>query len=74
MHGMATDWFAVYTDHDTNLRYVVNVMDEETKNHETIDQAITTGHKPKLPGQKMCPVTSYLTYMEHLSPKSESVW
>ena len=43
MHGMQKNWFEVKTDPETNLRYVVKVVDEKTKNHKTIDDEVTTG-------------------------------
>ena len=49
-------------------------MDEEMKNHKSIDSAITSSHIPEIVGNNLCPIQIYVTYTQHLSPKSESLW
>ena len=71
---MAKDWFAVRTDPVTNLTYIIKVKDEETKNHKTANEPIMSAFMPEIPGDKYCPVASYLKYTNALSPKSESLW
>ena len=44
------------------------------KNHKETDQDIITGFMPEKKGDKLCPVTSYLRYINALSPKSEKLW
>ena len=74
VHAMLKDHFEVMTDQDTGLRYVKIAKDEETKNNKEIDQDIITGFMPEMRGDKMCPVTSYLRYINALSPRSEKLW
>ena len=40
---MTKDSFKVVRDETTGYRYVVKVVDEETKNHKLIDNEITSG-------------------------------
>ena len=61
-------------DQTSGMKCVIKVVDEETKNHKTIDSEITTGRMPQMPGSKYCPVSSFETYMAHLSIKSEWLW
>lgn len=71
---MTKEWFKLVNDPTTGLKKVIKVVDEETKNHKTIDDEITTAHMPELRRSKKYPVQSYITYMEHLSPKSIVLW
>ena len=55
------------------MRYITKVKDEQTKNHLETDQDIISGFMPEQ-DSKFCPVTSYLRYIEALSPKSDKLW
>ena len=71
---MTKKTFALKRDPDTNLCYIVKVVDEETKNHKETDKDIITGFMPEIPNCKMCPVQSFLTYLYSLSPECENLW
>ena len=74
MHKMTKDLFKLVTDVKSGLRYIVKVMDEETKYHKSIDDEITTAQMPEIAGHKLCPVSSFLKYLNALSPKSDKLW
>ena len=69
-HIMTKEWFKVVVDQTSGMKCVIKVVDEETRNHKTKDSEITTGRMPQMPGSKYCPVSSFETYMPHLSTKS----
>ena len=128
---MTKDWFKIITDETTGLQCVIKVVDEETKNHKSIDSEITTAsgggsrisrwggggapthwgaptsdmytfwqkhmqkrkklillggsasgapldppmaRMPEMKGNRHCPVSSFESYMNHLSPKSNNLW
>ena len=71
-HVMKKDWFQV--KNDGGVQYIVKVKDKETKNHNTMDEAITSEIMPEMPGDKYCPVSSYIHYMNALSQQSDSLW
>ena len=73
-HIMTEDWFGVIVDDNTGLECVIKLVDEETKNHKSIDNEIVSGRMPSMNGNIYCPVTSFKKYMKHLSPKSNSLW
>ena len=74
MHSMLKDTFKLEVDLKTGLRYITKAKDEETKNHKETDQDIISGYMTEIKDSKYCPVTSYLRYLEALSPKSEKLW
>ena len=71
--NMTKDWFVLVDDPYTGLMKVIKVVDERTKNHQTLDDEITTAYMLALPGNPKCPVSSYKKYMEHLTPKSNAL-
>ena len=73
-HITTKDWFSVIVDQTTGLKCVIKVVDEETKNHKSIDNEIISGHMPAMDSSKYCPVASFEKYMEHLSSKSNHLW
>ena len=73
-HIMTKDWFAIKHDDKTDCRFVVKIKDEETKNHKTTEEALTTAFMPEIKGDPYCPVGSFVHYMDALSPKSNSLW
>ena len=56
------------------MKYVTKAVDEETKNHKETDQDIISGFMPEIKDSKYCPVSSYIKYVNALSPKSEKLW
>ena len=74
IHGMEKDHFIVMTDRKSGLRYVVKAKDEETKNHKEVNQDIISGLMPEIKDSKICPVSSYIRYVNALSPKSKKLW
>ena len=73
MHAMVKDDFKLVTD-PTGVRYITKARDEETKNHKETDQDIISGFMPEQKDDKYCPVTSYLKYVNGLSPNSDKLW
>ena len=71
---MTKDWFSVIVDATTGIKCVIKVINEETKNHKTIDDEITSGRIPAMENSKYCPIAGFEKYMEHLSPKSNNLW
>ena len=71
MELMTKDWFSMMTNPKTGLKYIVKVVDEETKNHKDLDQEVTSAMMPEMPGNKMCPVKSYIKYFTALHLKSD---
>ena len=68
------DTSIIQLDPDTNLRYVTKQMDEMTKNHKENSTELVSGLMPELRGSPMCPVSSFEKYLNHLNPKSPSLW
>ena len=67
------DTFAIETDTDTGLQYVVKVVDEVTKNHKD-DADLVTAMMPQMSGHRNCPVYSYEKYISKLHPESKWLW
>ena len=42
-HILTKDWFKVVVDETSGMKCVNKVIDEETKNHKSIDSVMTTG-------------------------------
>ena len=74
MDTMTKETFKLFTDPDTNLKYLKPVQDEETKNHKEYDQDITTGFMPEMPDNKYYPIQSYLTYLYSLNKNYNLLW
>ena len=72
MINMTKEWCELKTDETSGLHYIVKVMEEQTKNHKSIDSEITTTLMPGI--NKLCPVNSFLTYINALSPKANKLW
>ena len=53
---------------------MIKVVDECTKNHQKLDDEITTAHMPARPGNPKYLVSSFQKYIEHLSLKSDALW
>ena len=72
---MTKDTFEISTDPTTGTKFIQKVVDEETKNHKEVDGAIVTGYMPEFPNDdKLCPVTSFLTYLYSLTPENNNLW
>ena len=72
---MTKSTFKLSTDPLTGTKFIECPEDEETKNHKEVDGNIITAYMPELGHEnKLCPVTSYLTYLYSLSKESESLW
>lgn len=69
LHDFTKEFFQLRHNEEQDLRYIVKVKDEQTKNHQGVDGPVISGHMPELKGSKFCPVTSYLTYLYSLDPK-----
>ena len=59
---------------DSGLRYIEKTYDEQTKNHQRDLSDGQTACMVEVPDSKMCPVTSYLKYLSHLSPLMTDLW
>ena len=65
---MTKDTFKLSTHPDTGVKYLERIEDEETKNHKEVDGQIVSGYMPEISyDNKLCPVSSYLTYLYSLS-------
>ena len=67
------DTFAVESDPDTGLKYIVKVVDEATKNHQSDNEMVTT-MMPQMIGHPNCPVKNFETYISKLEPNSKWLW
>ena len=66
--------FELKTHANTGNKYIAKVYDEQTKNHQIEQENITTACMPQIPGNKLCPVETFLKYLSHLSPMCEDLW
>ena len=73
MHAMTKTTFIVKTDVN-GLPYVVQEIDELTKNHRQNDREATSGFMPEIPGSSRCPMSSFLSYLEKLNPSNDKLW
>lgn len=73
MEKLKKDHFQLLTDED-GLRYLVQAKDELTKNHRKLERREHRGYIVENPTDPMCPINSYLKYMEHLNPANDYLW
>ena len=70
---MTKDWFKVVQDDSTQLRYVMKVVDEETKNHKDLYTSYKCNYA-RNGWKSFVSCGKLLTYTEALSPKSPWLW
>ena len=72
---MMKQTFKLSTDPNTGIKYIEKAIDEETKNYKETDGCIITGFMPEMQNDhKMCPITSYLTYLYSLTKDNDNLW
>ena len=71
---MLKDHFKIEIDRNSPKRYITKAKDKETKNHKECDQDIISDFMPEMDSDKYCPVSSYIRYMNALSPKYDKLW
>ena len=59
---------------NTGLKYITKAYDKQTKNHQIQHEDISTACMPEIPGNPLCPVKNFMTYLNHLSPLMEDLW
>ena len=74
MHKMNKATFVVKTNPETGERYVIQAVDELTKNHQGNCRESHTAVMPEKPGDPKCPVSSFVKYTQHLHPKCDALW
>ena len=74
MHSMTKSFFQTKMDPESGLKYVIKCSDERQKNHKDDDKEFFSGLMCEMPGSPICPVTSYLKYMQKLHPACDSLW
>jgi len=52
----------------------VKPVDEFTKNHRENDKEAISGFMPEIPGSELCPVSSFILYIDKLNPKNDKLW
>ena len=65
--------FAIKTDTDTGLQYIMKILDEATKNHKD-DGDLVTAMMPQISGHHNCPVYIFVKYISKLPPDSKWLW
>ena len=68
MHRMTKSTFDIKTDSDGH-EYVFKVLDELTKNHRESDKENCSEFMPEIPGSELCPVSSFIKYINRLQPQ-----
>ena len=57
------------------MKYVQKIVDELTKNHRENDKEnCGDGFMPEMPGNPLCPVKSFESYLEKLNPSCDRLW
>lgn len=65
--NMTKETFGIRTN-DQNRRYLVQLIDEETKNHKATSEKSIGGRMYEEIGNPLCPVAIYEKYISHLNP------
>ena len=74
-HKMTVKTFQILYHQETGLKYVCKAIDELTKNHRETDKGhCGDGFMPEMPGNPMCPVTSFEKYLSKLHPGTDRLW
>ena len=73
MEKMRRDDFKVVFDAKNETWFVIKVRDELTKNHKGIEDP-EAGLMPENKDDKMCPVSSFNMYLQHLHPENPYLW
>ena len=73
MEKMKKNDFEMRYNTESEEWFVIKVKDELTKNHKNIENMIS-GVMPENKTDRMCPLKSFRTYIEHLNPESEYMW
>ena len=66
--------FQINTHQGTGLKFITKVMDEQTKNHQVDQSDLITACMIETPGSKMCPIKSFMKYVDHLSQLIPDLW
>ncbi len=74
LYKMTKDTFKVKKDLSMGLHYVVKTKDELDKNHSEKQTELVSGIMPELPGNVLCPVESFIMYLDHLHPDCPYLW
>jgi hypothetical protein len=67
IHNMTKETFEIRTN-EQHRRYLVQVIDEETKNHKNTSEKSIGGRMYEEPGNPLCPLKAYQKYISHLHP------
>ena len=73
MHKMTKETFCLQKDPNTGLKFV-SKKDELTKNHRETDKENVGGYMPEIPGNLMCPVSSFEKYVTKLNDHCIRFW
>ena len=74
LYDMTKETFALKTDEATNIRYNVKAQDEMDKNHAENSTEIVSGAMPEMPNNPLCPMESYMKYLDCLHPECPFLW
>ena len=75
MHKMTKATFQIFRDPESGLTYVKKAVDEMTKNHrEDNKENCGDGCMPEMPGNPICPVASFESYLNKLNPNCDRLW
>ncbi|XP_046584546.1 uncharacterized protein LOC124291570 [Haliotis rubra] len=73
MESMTKDTFEVAVDPSNGIRFIRQGLWELTKNHSE-DRESYGACMPEIPNSELCPVSSYLKYIEKLNPDLNRLW
>ncbi len=74
LYDMNKATFALKMDEATKIRYIVKAHDKLDKNHSEKSTEIVSSAMPEMPNNPLCPVESFLKYLDCLHPECLYLW
>ncbi|XP_067678843.1 uncharacterized protein [Haliotis asinina] len=72
MESMTKDTFEVAVDPSNGVRFIRQRVEEQSNGSD--DEEPCGSCMPEIPNSELCPVSSYLKYIEKLNPDSNRLW